>query len=384
MPVDGLAALSTGESARQPSVRRISLYRDLDEPPLQNPLAPAGGLFDLSFVIIWLLPLALIAALQGVISADRERGTWRLVAVTADAPGRVLAARLMWPAVMFVGATIAAGAVAVALASPPDTTGWARFAAWGGLVIAYTGFWILCCGAVSSRSATPPVALGALGLLWITLVWVVPGLIDRAIVLVAPPPDGAAAALAVRETGRDLEEKLPQMLEAVYARYPDWRPSPDVVAAARRPVPGGPASRDVRRVYVPELAAVEAAAPFDMAATARRARTEQLVRRLSVLSPALAFQLLGDHAAGTSAERFIAFERHANEAERAWHAFFAPRIMQLRDMTREDLDNLPTPPPFSALPSAAGLAAPLAGVGLWTAAAAVWLGASRRRLRDQG
>jgi hypothetical protein len=58
--------------------------------------------------------------------------------------------------------------------------------------------------------------------------------------------------------------------------------------------------------------------------------------------------------------------------------------MQLRDMTREDLDNLPTPPPFSALPSAAGLSAPLAGVGLWTAASAVWLGASRRRLRDQG
>jgi ABC-2 type transport system permease protein len=381
MPVDGLAALSPGESTRQPSVRRISIFSSDEEPPLQNPLAPAGGPFDLSFVVIWLLPLTLLAALHGVVSADRQQGTWALLAATTQAPGRVLAARLLWPAAVFGTATIAAGAITILASAPTDDGGLVRFAAWCGLVAGYAGFWTMAAGVVTAQCSTVPLSLGFLGLLWIVVVWVSPGLIDQGVLVGDPPPNNTDAYLAIRETGRDLERKLPRMLEEVYARHPQWRPPPDLVAAASRPVPGGPASRDTRRVYVPALISAEVAAPFADAAIARRDRTEQLVKRLSIVSPALAFQVISDHLAGTSAERFVMFDRHAAEAERAWHAFFASRILQLQEMTRADLDAVSTPPPFATMPSASGLAWPIGGLALWIVLAGGLLVRARRYLR---
>jgi hypothetical protein len=92
-----------------------------------------------------------------------------------------------------------------------------------------------------------------------------------------------------------------------------------------------------------------------------------------VLSPALAFQRIADHLAGTSVDRFVAFERHAADVERSWHDFFAPRILQLRDMTRADMDAIPAPAPFSGMPAAAALSWPCAGLSIWTMLALVSL-----------
>lgn len=380
--VDGLAALSPGESVRANLVKRISLYPSKEEPPLQNPLGPAGGFFDLSFVVTWLLPLILLASAHGLVSGDRQEGTWSLVAATTGSPGHVLAARLLLPATAFVGATIAAGVIATLIAAPLSTEqGWIRLAAWALVVAGYGAFWTMAAGIATARCSTAPLALGILGLLWIAVVWIVPGLIDEAVMVSHPPSNRVAAYVAVREIEQGLDQKLPHMLDEVYARHPQWRPTPDVVTAANRPVPGGPASRDARRVYVPALAAAEIAAPHSEASAARREGTERLVRLASVLSPALAFQLIGDHVAGTSAERFVAFDRHAADAERAWHAFFAPRILRLQDMTRADMDAVPTPPPFSALPALSGVVWPAFGMGIWILLASVLLVRSRAQLR---
>jgi ABC-2 type transport system permease protein len=382
MPVDGLAALSAGESGRFSLVKRVSIYPSDEEPPLQNPLTPTGGLFDLSFVVAWLLPLVLLAATHGVISGDRQQGTWSLLAATTSAPGRVLAARLLWPAIAVVAATVSGGVVAVLVAAPPlDQNGWIRLGAWCVLVAAYAGFWTIAAGVATARSSSAPFSLGVLGLLWMVVVWVVPGLIDEAVTTGQPSANRVAAYVAVREIGRDLDQKLPRMLDEVYIRHPQWRPTPDVVAAANRPVPGGPASRDARRVYVPALAGAEIAAPFVEAETRQRDRAAQYVRYASVLSPALAFVLVSDHLAGMSAERFVAFERHAADAGGAWQAFFAPKILQLQDMTRADMDATPTPPPFMAMPPVSSLRWPLVGIVAWTLAAGVLLVRSRAHLR---
>jgi len=372
IPVDGLAVLSTGEAVRQPSVRRVSIYSGDEEPPLENPLAPAGGLFDLSFVVIWLLPLTVVIATHGAVSGDRQLGTWPLIAATSSAPGRVVVARLVWPALLIAGITAIGGSVAVLSAAPlPAAADWLRLGAWWGVVAAYAAFWAVAAGVATARCATAAASLVSLGLFWIALVWVAPGLIDAGVSAAVPPPNRLAAHIADREGQRDLERNLPQLVEAVYQRHPEWRPSAETIAAATKPVPGGPASRDARRVYVPSLAGAEVAAPFAQAAAGRRERTEQLVRRFSVLSPALAMQLIGDHLAGTSSDRFVQFDRHAKAAEATWHAFFAPRIMQLRDMTREDMNQVPVTAAFSARPQGGTVRWPLAGLVLALATVAI-------------
>lgn len=381
MPVDGLMALSSGESARASVVKRISIYRAADEPPLQNPLAPAGGLFDLAFVVVWLLPLTIAAAAHGVVSADRQEGTWRLVAATTAAPGRVLAARLAWPVGLLTVVTIAAGTATVLLAAPIiGFDGWLRLLAWSALVAVYAFFWALTMGSVTTRSSTAAASLTIAGLLWIGLTWVVPGVVDAIAAASEPPPNRVAAHVAAREIQRDLEQRLPSMFEAVYTRHPEWRPTAAAVTAATTPVPGGPASRDSRRVYVPALAAAEIAAPFEQAAADRRERVERRVRRWSMASPVLAVQAIADHLSGTSAERFVLFERHATAAEETWRGFFGPRILRLQDMTRADMDRIPTIAAFTARPGISGLIWPAAGLLAALIAAGLALHGARRAL----
>lgn len=384
MPVDGLMALSAGESARASVVKRISIYPAEDEPPLQNPLAPAGGLFDLAFVVVWLLPLTIAAAAHGVVSADRQEGTWRLVAATTAAPGRVLAARLIWPAGLLTGVTIAAGAATVMLAAPLvslDAFGWLRLLAWSALVALHALFWAVAIGSVTTRSSTAAASLTIAGLLWIGLTWVVPGVVDAMVAASEPPPNRVEAHVAAREVQRDLEQRLPSMFEAVYARHPEWRPTAAAVTAATTPVPGGPASRDSRRVYVPALAAAEVAAPFERAAADRRERVERRVRRWSMASPALAVQAIADHLSGTSADRFVLFERHAVEADETWRGFFGPRILRLQDLTRADMDQIPAIAAFTAHPGLSGLIWPAAGLLAALIAASLTLHTARRALQ---
>jgi hypothetical protein len=381
IPIEGLMALSAGESLRVPAVMRVSIYRERDEPPLENPLVPAGGLFDLAFVVQWLLPLTILVATHAAVSGDRMTGTWRLVASTTAAPGCVLAGRLLWPTMLLCGVTLIGGTVAAVAAGPVEgVEAWLRLSGWWVLVFAYALFWAIVSGGVSARVERPAQALVTTALLWLSLVWVVPGLIEAVASMAVPPTNRVEAHVAAREAARDVETRLPALVEGIYVEHPDWRPSPEAVARATRPVPGGPASRDSRRVYAPARQAVAVAAPFRRASAERRQRVESIVRVASLASPPLAVQRATDALAGTSAARFDGFAQHVADREQVWHAFFAPRIMQLRDMTLADLDAIPANGPFTDPHDWTDLVWATAALSTTLMAAAAFAAAGRRSL----
>lgn len=383
LPIDRLAVLGTGEAARLAPIRRVSLYGEADEPPLENPLAAAGGRFDLPFVVIWLLPLALLVAGHGAVSSDRQDGVWPLVLGSGARPERVLLRRLVLPGVALAVLTLAGGlAAAAASGELSGDAALERWLAWSAGVLLYAALWLAATALVSQRAGTSAVALLALGISWLTVVWAVPAAIDAAAALAHPVPNRWSGTLAAREATRDLDVQLPAMIDAVYATHPEWRPTDEQVAAARRPVPGGPASRDARRVYVPARRAAADDAARRQELRAWRRAVEATVSRASVLSPPLLLQRLSDEVAGLSFGRFDAFEARVDELEAAWHAFFAPLIMRLRDLGEDELAGVPLPPAGGVdLPAPALPWSSLVSLALWLTAATAALARSRDRLR---
>lgn len=344
LPVDGTAALSPGESLRRSRVRQVSIYKAEPEPPLENPLIPAAGPFDLSFVVLWLLPLGILTATHTAVSASRENGTWPLVVLNATNPIRVALLRVALPSALLWGMSAITGLGAVAASGGTTADGWGRTAVWAVSLAMYAGVWATASVWANARAASPAAAIRVLGTAWLAAVWIVPALIDVTACAIVPPVNRLETHLAARELERDLDEKLPALTERVYAQHPDWRPTPEAVAAATKPIPGGPASRDARRVYAPALASVEGTRPFEERSAQRTMAVESLTSRLAVLSPVVAFQSLADGLAGTSITHFARFEQEVVTATEAWHGFFAPRIFLLRDLTAEDLASVPTPP----------------------------------------
>lgn len=371
LPVDGLAAVSPGESQRRSRVRTISIYPSEPEPPIENPLITAAGPFDIAFVALWLLPLALIAITHGAVSGSRDNGTWPMVALHSASPARTALLRILLPSAALWAITAGAAAICVAVSGGTSAAGWTRFALWAVGLAGYTGFWVLLSAWVNSRASSAAASVRALGIVWLASVWLIPASIDAMVAALVPPVDRSQSHLAAREVRRDIEVKLPAMLDAVYERHPDWRPSPETVEAARRPVPGGPALRDSRRVYVPYLDSAEASRPHQERAAEREAAAGRLATKLGFVTPVLTFQALADALAGTSRKRFLEFEDAARWAATERHAFFAPLILQLREFTSEDLGRVPAFTPPAPFPSLDEAAAPAAGVALWCALGAV-------------
>jgi hypothetical protein len=87
------------------------------------------------------------------------------------------------------------------------------------------------------------------------------------------------------------------------------------------------------------------------------------------------------HLAGTSAHRFVLFERHASALEETWHGFFGPRILRLQEMTRAEMDQVPAIAEFAARPRVSGMVWPAAGLFAAVVAAGIALRQSRRALQ---
>jgi ABC-2 type transport system permease protein len=341
LPVDGTSVLSSGESLRLSRVRSVSIYPNPAEPPIENPLIKAAGTFDLSFVVLWLLPLSILAATYGSVSGSRASGTWPLVVVNSSNPSAVAFRRVFLPACLLCGATCLAGAIAIHASGGTSASGWLRTSVWALCVSAYGGIWAALSRWVNSWAISPEQAIRGLGLIWLASVWIVPASLDELAGLWVRPVSRLEADPAAREVQRDLPAKLGSMLENVYKKHPEWRPSAEAVAAANKPVPGGPASRDARRVYTPSLAAAEATRDIEQAIVRRQEAIEVLAFRWSILSPVLAMQYAGDFLAGTSSRQFAQLDKQAAQATDAWHAFFRPRIFLLKNLTLEDLNEIP-------------------------------------------
>ena len=383
MPIDRLAVLGTGESWRVAPTREVAVCGGEDEPPLENPLAAAGGRFDLAFAIIWLLPLAVIVAGHAAVSGDRQDGIWTSVLATGVDPVRVLQRRLVWPAATLTVVTIliaGAGLAATGLPAAPDEG--RRLLMWALALLLHVAVWLGITAATTARARTTSAALLSLGLMWLAIVWAVPAVVDAVALQVHPPLNRWAGDVAARESTRDLEADLPAMLEQVYEEHPEWRPTDEEIAAARRPVPGGPASRDARRVYVPARHAAASAAAERAALRESRQAVERVVTSASVLSPAILLQRAFDEIGGTSLDRVAAFDDAVERLESAWHDFFGPRIMRLSDLSADDMSGVPLPPAGGVpLPPPAVPRAPLLGLVAWLALASAAFAWARPALR---
>lgn len=133
---------------------------------MTSPVQLLFGSFDLAFVIVYLLPLLIIAFSYNVLSAEKESGSLRLLASQPigiqNWVMQKLGLRFFWLSVMVV---VAAVAVFLMLGLPP----WAQarlFLNMLGLILAYMLFWFSLAFFINlwvGSSAKNAVAIGIVG-----------------------------------------------------------------------------------------------------------------------------------------------------------------------------------------------------------------------------
>lgn len=280
-----------------------SLFRDYQT---ASPFAMAIGRFDLGFVVVYLLPLIIIALGYGLLSEERERGIDRLLAVHGVPPWRLAIGRVALRS-LIVAAPLAAALAALYAAGDSGGDRAVRCALAALAILGYAALWwsiVLIIASIRLREGT---TLLALLVAWVVLVLIVPATIGA----VAKTTHPAPSRFALIAASRSAEVAAIGRTETLMGGYAHDHPDMDPKAAAALPA-------WARRTFVAarevDRAASATIAEFDRALEAQQAT----VSRAQVLSPALLAHRTLAAIAGTDETRALAFRDQARRFMRDW------------------------------------------------------------------
>jgi len=338
MPPGALAPLAVGQSDLYPYYFRVSTqskqtFAANDE--IENPVHLLAGRFDLAFVIVYLLPLVILAFTYNLVSAEKEAGTLAMTLAQPVELKTVVLGKLAVRALFLLGLVLALAAAGViaggANLASPDA--WPRLALWTGVTLLYGAFWfVLAIGvnALGRGSATNAMALFGL---WLLLVVFVPSVLSVTVRTLYPVPTRVEMIQAMRVAGDTAAREGSQLL----ARY--LEDHPELAPPATGEAPGAPdfatlsvaVNESVEKQMQPVLER------FDQQVTGQ----QTFVDRFRFLSPAIVAQSAFNDLAGSSAHRYRHFQALTDAYHRDWRAYFIPRVLRKESLRPADLAQVP-------------------------------------------
>lgn len=223
-----LAFVAFGQRDLQPyslRVRLLGLHSQLYESETFNPELALPGRFDFAFVLIYLVPLFVIALLHDGITGEREAGRLHLL---MSLPIR---RRFLWWHRAGLRYAIVMTAVLLPLLVGLAVSGahWKQGAGVVAIAALYTAFWVGLSVLVSAMARSSAGAAAILLGLFVFLTLLLPTIANAAINRFVPVGKGVELAMAQRQEvhqGWDLPK--PVTFEKFFRKHPEWRDTPPV------------------------------------------------------------------------------------------------------------------------------------------------------------
>ncbi|MBX2926382.1 MAG: ABC transporter permease subunit [Saprospiraceae bacterium] len=277
-----------------------------------NPARLALGAFDLAFVIVYLLPLFVIALTYNLLSAEREQGTLALLLSQPVQGRRIFVSKMLarfvvlslMATLLFVPSAIWAGIGAGLTAQATGAT------------LLYGFFWFLMALAVNMLQQNSAFnALACIGA-WLLLVVVMPALVNMLAEKVHPVPSRAGYENAMRTADVEFEKIKPAILDTFYDANPALERKPDDAKSPRDWWLEELYLLDIRKAHVADIKAMYEDKSQSHA---------DFARKLTVLSPALVLHDYLTGLAGTNRDAQLATQEVLESKAQTWLDWFAAK-----------------------------------------------------------
>jgi ABC-2 type transport system permease protein len=324
-PADVLSALTAGQTDLLPYYFKVTAGQRsaaLSAYETENPRRLLLGRFDLAFVVIFLLPLVLLALSYNALAIEREEGRLGLLVTHGVTPRALTLIRVSVRSVVLL--TIGAAAVIAALVITgfdfSARSGSGSLAAWFTIALAYAAFWIaitlLTIALVRTAATTALMLAGA----WLVLVVIAPWALNLIANQLHPLPSRTEYILAQRTATDAAEAKSSALLGRYLQDHPELAPKNTPIDAM-----------DYSAASIATTEHIEAQLrPVQAAFDAQLARQQQLIDRWQWLSPAVLAQQTLNEIAGAGWSRHRAFLAQADAYIDALRAYFNPRVLSGR------------------------------------------------------
>lgn len=321
--------LAVGMSDLQNNAWRLTLMGK--EPwggsELENPDNLSFGAFDLSFVLIYLLPLLVIALSFNLVSGELEQGTLALQQSQPIASGVLFFQKMLARFVLLGGLTIVIVLPGLILSgiSLDSTAVWQTL----GVAVLYSLFWFLISLSINlqggSSAQNALLCIGA----WLLFTLVAPALANTVAEKVHPVPSRAAFLNDMRAAENYIESKKEDLLDDFYKTYPNYTRKAE-------------ADKDWKDWYREDfyLQAFDKKIrdSIEQIYEIKAARQAAFAERLTVFSPALSVHRQMTDLAGTSRNALKAIEPTLDEAQFNWSSWFLKKFDADQSLTAADYD----------------------------------------------
>ncbi|KAB7771518.1 DUF3526 domain-containing protein [Xanthomonas maliensis] len=308
-------------------VRALGLQAQIHDGDSYNPELALAGRFDYAFVLVFLLPLFVIAVLFDLQSGEREAGRARMLAAL---PGhsRGLLLRRAVVRVLALWLCVALPFVLVALWNPVP---WWQTLAVVALAAGYLVFWAVLALLVGRLPWRPAAHAIGLASCWVLLALVAPALAHVAINQAVPVNQGGEIARLQREAvNRAWDIPRQATMDAFYARYRQWAGSAPLTDAFHY------------KWYFAFHDNGDHAVAAQVAAYRRGLqRREALARRLAAVLPPVAMQAALTRLARTDLQAQLAYQDRIHAYHAALRGFYYGYLFRDRPFTADDFARVP-------------------------------------------
>ena len=223
-PTEPVAALAIGQQDVNTSIQYLTI-RGLEaqryDTDLNNPYQLQSGNFDLSFVILFLVPLLIIVLCFNLLSQEKEAGTWSLVRVQSRQSFSVLWQKLIirYATVIVLLAVLLMTAVII-IGIPAD----GKLAAYALTSVLYVTCWFALCWLVISLHKSSSMNALLLLSIWVFLCLLIPAALNNYITARYPIKEAYSTFLKQRDGYHTKWDISPDStMKAFFRHYPQFK-----------------------------------------------------------------------------------------------------------------------------------------------------------------
>lgn len=333
-PSTALAPLAVGQSDLAPAYYRVTAhaaYTFLNQTEIANALNLAAGSFDVAFVLVFVLPIFIVALTFDLLSREKEQGTLALVLAHGVSVQTYVAAKVTARALVVTALILAANLAAFLTIGADLTDGRTALEAglWILVSVLYGLVWFALALLINSWN-WPSVTNGVvLANLWLVFVVVLPAFINIGATLIYPPPSRVELTTELRQASKEVDEEAAEAREQYYFDHPEFAEG------------GGTPDAFYFQVLATESAINAAIQPHLAEFDEQAEKQETMISRLQYLSPAILAQRALSGIAGTAERWFADFKTQVLAFHEIWQGFFSERILASEPMTSKSYAAIP-------------------------------------------
>jgi ABC-2 type transport system permease protein len=316
-PPEPLSALTVGLSDVLPYYMRVSPGRQdkvRTSYEAEHPKRLLIGRFDATFVVIFVLPLLLIAACFNALAAEQESGRLPLLALHGVSLRGLVALRVLLRAGVLALVFLLTIYLGVVVSGIPFSA--SAVFTWLALALAYHAFWTaLILVAVSVCRGAASAALSLAGI-WLLLLVIVPGLVNLVVNHLHPPPSRTDFILSQRAASDAADQRRAELLGRYLHDHPELSGVDTADPVIFRFAANIAADEFVEQEVRPVLQR------FDQRLLAQ----QRIIDHWQWASPAIALQLAMTDLAGAGHSRHHQYVAKVDDYVAQLRAFFYPRI----------------------------------------------------------